>query len=471
MNNELVFASASELAELIRERELSPLELVEGLLCRIKQLNPELSAYLTVAEEESRSTAAKAEEAITRREALSHLQGIPVSIKDLHFTKGLRTTGGSLIFRDFTPREDCIAVERLRRAGAIILGKTNTPEFGLSATTENRLGDHCRNPWDLTRTSGGSSGGAAAAVAAGLGPLALGSDVGGSIRIPAGFCGVFGFKPSFGRVPLYRGFTRTPLFAHIGPITRTVLDAAFMLEVMSGFDPRDPNSLRDKPPDFTSALKGGLPRLSLAWSPNLGYAQVDPEVRQIVEACLRIFESLGFEIEEATPEIEPPFPIFDTITLADLYAAFGYLLEDHADELMPYVKSILEHGRDIPGHRYSEALRRLERFRLHMATFFDKYDLLATPTNAVPAFPVGKRPKVIDGKEVNTIYGPFPFTLPFNLTGQPAASIPCGFSREGLPIGLQIATRFGEDALLLRVAAAFERAKPWKDFVPPVAPK
>lgn len=463
----LSFAPASELAQLIKTRKLSPVELVDHILRRIDEWNPKLNAYLTVAEAEARSAARAAEDAVMRGDELPPLHGVPLSVKDLCFTKGIVTTGGSLMFRDFVPDEDCVAVERLYRAGATLLGKTNTPEFGLSATTENRLGDHCRNPWHLERTPGGSSGGAAAAVACGLGPLALGSDGGGSIRIPSGFCGVYGLKPTRGRVPGYGGFGGFELFADIGPIARTVRDAALMLRVMAGHDRRDPTSLREQPSDF-AALDGELQTLRLAWSPDLGYARVDPEVRSTAQSAAHAFESLGHEVEEATPAIDDPFAIFSPIMLADQYAACGHLLREHADQLVPYVKSTLRGGADVPGFHYSQALRALERFRMQMADFFERYDLLLTPTNAVPAFPVGHRPEQIDNQKVDTLWGPFPFTVPFNLTGQPAANLPCGFSTEGLPIGLQVIGRWGEETTVLRASAAFERARPWADKTPPL---
>ena len=239
----IAYLSASELAALVRRGEVSPVEIVDALLARIHDLNPSLNAYLALAEAEARQAARAAELAVVEGCDLSPLHGVPFSVKDVHFTRGTRTTGGSLVYKDFVPDEDSVVVERLRRAGAILIGKTNTPEFALSSTTENRLGDDCRNPWDLERTAGGSSGGAAAAAAAGLGPLAIGSDRGGSIRIPAGYCGVYGFKPTHGRVPLHAAFAGSA-FTHVGPITRTVRDAAVALDVMSGFDRRDPTSLR-----------------------------------------------------------------------------------------------------------------------------------------------------------------------------------------------------------------------------------
>lgn len=443
------------------------MEVIASKLLRIEQLNPKLNAYLTVAEAESAAKGAEA--AVMKGEALPPLHGVPVSIKDLVFTKGIRTTGGSLVYRDWVPEEDAVAVQRLKRAGAIILGKTNTPEFGQSATTENRLGDHCHNPWNLERTTGGSSGGATAAVAAGIEPFALGSDGGGSIRIPSAFCGVYGIKPTFGRVPAHGCFGGMPLFSHLGPISRTVKDAALLLSVVSGFDRRDPTSMRDQPPDFLDGLEGEIRGLKVAWSMDLGYGVVDSQVASVFVSCLPVFESLGCLVEERTPEIEEPFSIFGLISLADAYAAFGQLLDEHASDLMPYVKSTLERGREVSGHEYSRTLRRLERFRVDMADLFQEFDLLLTPTTAVPAFLVGQRPRHIDGQPVSALWGPFPFTVGFNLTRQPAATVPCGFSADGLPIGLQIVGRFGDEPTVLRASAAFEKARPWKDKIPPAA--
>ncbi|TAK33173.1 MAG: amidase [Chloroflexota bacterium] len=460
---------AFQLAALIRQRLLSPVELVELLLRRIEALNPRLNAYLTVDGEGALASAREAEAMVMRGDDLPPLHGVPVSIKDTLRTRGLRTTAGSLVYRDYVPDEDAVVVERLRRAGAIVLGKTNTPELEQSSTTENRLGDDCRNPWNTERTSGGSSGGAASAVAAGLGPLAVGIDGGGSIRVPAAFCGVFGFKPTKGRIPSHGGFGSMPLFAQIGPITRSVRDAALMLSVTAGHDPRDPLSLRETPADYLRALDGPLGSLRVAVSADLGYGNVDPRLRQAVEDVGRVFASLGHTVEQDTPEIGSPFDFFGPIVLADEFAANGALLESQADLLLPYVRSSLEHGQRVPGYQYSLCLRAMERFRLRMAVFFDRYDLLLVPTTAVPAFTVGQRPIVVDGQKVDKLWGAFPITAPFNVTGQPAATVPCGFSEDGLPLGVQIVGRYGEEALVLRAAAAFEDVRPWAEWRPAIS--
>lgn len=466
---ELAFMPVYELIELIKSKKLSPVELIGTILKRIEEFNPKLNAYLTVVEEEAIKNARKAEKALYSRQKLGILHGIPVSIKDLHNTSGIRTTFGSLVYKDFVPDEDSIVVERLKAEGAIILGKTNTPELGQSATTENKLGDHCRNPWDINKTAGGSSGGAAASLAAGLCCLAQGSDGGGSIRIPASFCGVYGLKPSFGRVADKCGSNVMPLFVQIGPITRYVRDAALMMNAISGPDRRDYTCIRKKAPDFIFEIDLPLRKMKMAWSPNLGYAALDPEVKSIVESAVRVFEDLGHHVEEATPIIDSPFDMFDPIALVDTYAAYGFLLNKNADKLMGYVKSTLIAGSKITGAEYSNALRLCEKFKAVMTNFFEKYDLLITPTCAVPAFPVGKRPDEIAGQKVSRIWGPFPFTVPANITGQPAASIPCGFSSDGIPIGLQIVGRQQDEVTVLKASALFEKARPWADKIPPVS--
>lgn len=460
----IAYLSASELAALVRRGEVSPVEIVDALLARIHDLNPSLNAYLTLAESEARQAARAAELAVAEGCDLPPLHGVPFSIKDVHFTRGTRTTGGSLVYKDFVPDEDSVVVERLRRAGAILIGKTNTPEFALSSTTENRLGDDCRNPWDLERTAGGSSGGAAAAAAAGLGPLAIGSDRGGSIRIPAGYCGVYGFKPTHGRVPLHAAFAGSA-FTHIGPITRTVRDAAVALDVMSGFDRRDPTSLRDLPPGYEAHLEDDLGGVRIAWSSRLGGATVDREVRSIAESACLAFEQLGCVLEEASPDIDDIY-IAMPIMMSDEFARSGHLLKEHAEELMPEVRLLLENARTIPGYAYSQAMRALERFRMMMAEFFDRYDLLLTPTNPVPAFPLRQRPQAVDGEPVDAIRNLACLTMPFNLTGQPAATIPCGFTSNGLPVGLQVAAAWGRDDRVIAASAAFERLRPWAGLHP-----
>jgi len=448
-------------------------ELTELYLRRIESLDPRLNAYLTVCGDEVLAAAREAEAAVMRGEELPPLHGVPISIKDLELTKGVRTTLGSLIFKDRVPDRDSVVVERVRRAGVVILGKTNTPEFGLYARTENRLGEPCRNPWNIECTTGGSSGGAGAALAAGLCPLAIGSDGGGSIRIPSAFCGVFGIKPSQGRVPRAGGYggPEPNQFAQSGPMANTVRDAALLLGVLSGPDPRDPiPSMRVEPPDFVAALEGGVEGLRMGWSPDLGYGAVDPEVERITYDGAKVFEGLGCSVEAADITLgDHHWEHFWNIFTANDYAAYGDLLEERADELTDYARDALERGRSVTGAQYARSVRDVFELRLQFDQVMERYDLLLTPTASVPAFPPDSPPTTIADRKVHPFWGFFPYTFPVNMVGQPAATVPCGFSSQGLPLGLHIVGRRGDDALVLRAAAAFEQARPWAGRRPPVS--
>ena len=465
MTNDIARKDTAELAGLIARRQVSPVEIAEACLRRIEALNPKLNAFLTVCGDEAMASAREAE--ATVGPDAPPLHGIPVAVKDLEATRGIRTTFGSLVFKDRVPDEDSIIVERLKKAGAIVLGKTNTPEFGESTSTENRLGDHCRNPWDTSRTSGGSSGGSGAALAAYMCPLATGSDGGGSIRIPASFCGVYGIKPTHGRVPTEdNGWA---LFSDSGPMSRSVRDAALMLNLVSGYDSRDSLAIRSTPPDFLEALDGDVRGLKIAWSSDLGYGVVDAETLSVARETAELFEGMGCTLEDATPESGVPFEIFGQIVIVEDYVGSGTLLDSHPDELMDYVKSTLEAGKRATGANYAKAMSRLWKFRARMEDFFQEYDLLLTPTTAMPAYLVGQRPTEIMGQQVSKLWGATPFTASFNLTGNPAANVPCGFSSEGLPIGLQIVGRWGDEMTVLRASAALEGARPWADRAPEIA--
>ncbi len=471
-DQELAFTPAWRLRDLIVSKHISPVELTELFLARIQELNPGLNAYITVAAEQALSNARLAETAVQPGASLGPLHGIPIAIKDLTSTRGMRTTRGSLMFKDFVPDVDEILVARVRRAGAIILGKTNTPEFGISATTENLLGDACRNPWDPERTSGGSSGGAGAAVAAGLAPLAQGSDGGGSIRIPASLCGIYGMKPTQGRVArLYIGPGGWGQLAQNGPMTRTVGDAAMLLQVMAGPDPADPTTIKEPPPDFSAAMETGVKGLRIGWSPAMGSVPVDREVRQVTADAVRVFEQLGAHVEEADVPLDyqQVRDIFNTLFLSDFVASYGEMLATRGDEMSPFFRDMLVGAVQWPASKLAAALRNLEWHRALMDSVMERYDLLLTPTLATAAFPVGQRPRVIDGQEVEPDWGFTPFCFPINLSGQPAASVPCGFSSEGLPIGLHVIGRRGDEATVLRASAAFEQARPWADRRPVVS--
>jgi aspartyl-tRNA(Asn)/glutamyl-tRNA(Gln) amidotransferase subunit A len=464
---DLCWLPATELAALIRGRKVSPVGVVEAVLARIEGLNPRLNAYCTVTGEEAREAAAAAEVAMMTGEALGPLHGVPVSVKDLVFTRRVLTAGGSRLFAEHVPEEDAVCVERLKGAGAILLGKTNTPEFGHKGVTDNPLFGITRNPWQPALTPGGSSGGAAAAVAAGLGPLAVGTDGGGSIRIPASFCGIYGLKPSFGRVPQYPGFPGWETLAHTGPMTRTVRDAALMLDVLAGPDDRDRHSLpADGGGSFLEACAQGIAGLSVGWSPDLGHARVDPTVAEVCAQAAALFETLGCYVEVVTPTWENPEEIFRVLAAAETYAAWGDRLETAEDRLDPTLVALLRFGRTITAAQYLRAVQRRHEFWTEVQRFLARFDLLITPTVAVPPFPVGMPAvKEIGGQRVSPL-GWIPFTYPFNLTGQPAASVPAGFTAAGLPVGLQIVGRRHADRTVLAASAAFEAAAPWAERRP-----
>ncbi|MBI2562755.1 MAG: amidase, partial [candidate division NC10 bacterium] len=352
-----------------------------------------------------------------------------------------------------------------KAAGTILVGKTTTPEFGWKGVTDSPLLGITRNPWNPERTPGGSSGGAGAAVAAGLAPLAVGTDGGGSIRIPGSFSGVFGLKPTYGLIPVYPA-SATGTLSHAGPMTRTVRDAALMLQVMAGSDDRDPLSLPQAGMDCLAGLDGGIRGLRVAWSPTLGYAVVDPEVRAATEAAAKRFSDLGCRVEEVNRVFDDPDPIWAPLFYAGIAARLDDSLAEWRDRMDPGLVQIVEEGRRISAVQFAKAAFARATFTEAVRKFFSQYDLLLTPTLAVPPFAAGleQPPNRPTGSRLHWVA----FTYPFNLTGQPAATLPCGFTQDGLPIGLQIVGRRLADATLLRAAAAYEAAAPWVERRPPL---
>jgi aspartyl-tRNA(Asn)/glutamyl-tRNA(Gln) amidotransferase subunit A len=468
-NEELCFMPATEMAAAIKQKKISPVEVIDAILNRIDKINPKINAYVTLTAEAARSAAKAAEDAVMKGKALGPLHGVPVSIKDLVFTKGIRTTFGSKLYEHFIPDEDCAFVEKLKAAGAIILGKTNTPEFGLIANTDNPVFGPTRNPWNLTKTPGGSSGGAAAAAAAALGPLHHGNDGGGSIRIPSSFCGVYGLKPQFGRVarqPALHGFET---LAAEGSLTRTVADGALMLSVMAGPDERDHFSLPTQEMNLIKAVKGGVKGCKAAWSPNLGYAVVDPEVRDITRKAARQFEHLGCKVEEITADFLNMGSDWLTLVICETAAAVEQRREEWEKVMYSVYKPFIPMADTFTSRDMAMAQFHREDLWAKIHQIFEKYDFLLTPTMPITAFdvetPLG--PTKIDGQDVSPTAVPC-FTLPFNFTGQPAATVPCGFTKEGLPVGLQIVGRRYDEATVIRASAAFEKACPWADKKPPL---
>jgi Asp-tRNA(Asn)/Glu-tRNA(Gln) amidotransferase A subunit family amidase len=466
MGSDLCWQPATELAALIRKKKVSPVEVTDAVLARIEKLNPTLNAYVTLIAEQARKAARAAERAVGRRSAtLGPLHGVPFSVKDLVATKGVRTTFGTPLYRDNVPTEDAPIVERLKAAGAIMLGKTNTPTFGWIGATHNLLFGITRNPWNTERTPGGSSGGASAAVAAGLGPLAVGTDGGGSVRIPASCAGIFGFKASFGRIPTYPASGAWSV-SHVGPMTRTVADAALMTQVCAGPDERDPYSLPAEKIDYVKAARGSVKGWRVAYADDLGFADaVDPEVREVCGRAARVFGQLGARVERVTPAWPSPKECWEQIFAGGIATRMaGYL--DQRDQIDPGLYAIIEATLRNPPTRYVQAWFDRLAWWQHPRALFEKYEVLLTPTIACPPFPVGlDNPTEIAGKPVEP-YAWIPFTYPFNLTGQPAASVPCGYTRDGLPIGLQIVGRRYADGSVLAAAGAFERARPWAERRP-----
>jgi aspartyl-tRNA(Asn)/glutamyl-tRNA(Gln) amidotransferase subunit A len=461
---ELAFLPATELAVAIQRREISPVEAVEAVLARIERLNPRVNAYCTVTADAARREAKAAEAAVMRGERLGPLHGVPVSVKDLVITRGVRTTFGSRIYETNVPDEDAPLVERLRAAGAIVVGKTTTPEFGWKGVTDSPLCGISRNPWNLDRTPGGSSGGSAAAVAAGLAPLAVGTDGGGSIRIPGSFCGIFGLKPTYGLIPVYPA-SAVGTLSHAGPMTRTVKDAARMLQVMAGPDDRDPLSFPSAAADIDAGLDDGIRSLRVAWSPTLGYAVVDREVQTATESAAKQFERLGCYVEEVGRVFDDPDPVWAPLFYGGIAGRLHDLVAEWRDRMDPGLVGIVEAGRRISAVEFVKATLARATFTETVRKFFTRYDLLLTPTLAVPPFAagLGRPPSHAQGSHLAWVA----FTYPFNLTGQPAATVPCGFTRDGLPIGLQIVGRRLEDATVLRASAAFEAVAPWAARRPP----
>ena len=475
--DDLCFLSALELRARYRRRELSPREVVAAALARSERLQPHLNAFVTVTRAQAEEQA-RAAEAAYRDGSAGPLAGIPLSIKDLVATKGIRTTMGSLLMRDWVPGYDAPVAERLLGAGAVLLGKSNTPEFGWKGETSNRVAGTSHNPWRRGLTPGGSSGGGAAAVAAGLGPLAQGSDGAGSIRIPCCFCGVFGLKPSFGLVPQYPA-SGVELLSHAGPMTRTVSDAALMLAVMAGRDDRDPHSWGPKR-DYLAELQALPPGAGaagrVAWSPDLGGAIVDPEVAALTAAAARRFTELGYEVEEAAPQVDDPWDLINVIwgsgmaaTGAALGERFGAGFDAVRHRLDPGLARVIDGAGGVSGAQLAGAFRARHDYYHRLRAFMERYELLLTPTMPLPAFTAGRdRPARIGDRTLDAGLSWTPFTYPFNITGQPAATVPCGFTAAGLPVGLQIVGRRRADLTVLAAAAAFEAAFPWAERRPPL---
>ncbi len=459
---------ATELARLVRTKALSPVELMRATIARAETLNPQLNAICTPTYEAAMEQARAAEQAVMRDQPLGILHGVPATIKDLSFTKGVRTMGGSNLYRERVPDFDHLHVERLRAAGAISIGKTTVPELGWKGTSHSLVTGVTHNPWQLGMNAGGSSAGAAVCAAVGIGPLHQGSDGAGSVRMPAAFCGVYGLKPSFGRIP-YHPHPNNGLISHVGPLTWTVADAALMLSALAGNEDRDMWSLEAPVQDFCVALDAGIAGLKVAYSPDLGYLRVDPEVAEVVRRAVSAFEELGCRVEEVDPGWGDPIEMEHCLFASAYAGMLGSLLESRGHELDPGLAAITRHGQSYSAADYCRAQG--ERFayydRVH--AFFQRYDLLLTPSLSVAAFPAERLIPAHWEQHPWDWLRWAGFSYPFNLTGQPAATCPCGFTPSGLPVGLQIVGERLCDRLVLQASRAFETARPWAARRPALA--
>ncbi len=459
MTDDLALLPATALIKGYREGTLSPVEATRAALDRIEKHNGTLNAFNLVDAEGALAEARRSEERWRVSAPRGRLDGVPVSIKDILLTEGWPTLRGSkTIDPDQVWDEDAPAVARLRENGAVILGKTTTPEFGWKGVTDSPLTGVTRNPWNPELTPGGSSGGASAAVAAGMGPLAVGTDGGGSIRIPAGFTGIFGIKPSFGRVPAYPASPFSTV-AHVGPMTRTVGDAALMLTVLAEPDARDWYALPYDGTDFSNGLEDGIEGLTVAFSPTLGGHRVDPEVADLVLAAVRRFETLGAKVEEAEPELPDCGEIFRPHWFAGAAKLLSGFTEEQKALMDPGLVEIAKQGVAFSLMDYLTAMKQREDLGIALRRFHETYDLLLTPSLPITAFAAGleEPPSDTEGRWVDWT----PFTYPFNLSRQPAASVPCGLTRSGLPAGLQIVGPLYGEALVLRAARAYETDQPF----------
>ncbi|MFG1611698.1 amidase [Nonomuraea wenchangensis] len=445
--SELHYLSATELAGLIRTRQVSAVEAVRACLDRIDQVNPHVNAIVTLAAEQALD-AAKAADA---REPDGPLHGVPVAHKDLVDTAGIRTTYGSPVYADHVPDRDELIVERLRAAGAISIGKTNTPEFGTGSHTVNEVFGATRNPYDLSRSAGGSSGGAAVALATGMVPLADGSDMGGSLRNPASFCNVVGLRPTPGRVPVVSDVNAWYTLSVLGPMARTVEDVTLMLGAVAGFDRRSPYAIKEF---FAPEPEEGVRGMRVAWSPDLGGLPVDPRTAAVTATAPAVFERLGAHVEQVELDLSDAEDAFRTYRAWNYALSFGDL-----DRLGANTAWNVEQGRKVTGADLARAERARSRLYQRMAAFFDVYDVLIAPVSQVPPFPV-EHPYVseINGQELPDYLAWMRSAYWISVLHAPAASVPAGFTPEGLPVGVQIVGAPFADARVLRVARAFEQA-------------
>ena len=463
----LAYQPAWELADLIARKELSPVELMTATLERISQANPDLNAFVALRPEAALEEAAAMTERIAKGEDPGPLAGLPLGVKDLEDTVGMVTSYGSIPFKDNLVGRDSIQVARLKAAGAIVVGKTNVPEFGFTGFTKNRLHGVTRNPFDLEKTPGGSSGGAAAAITGGLVPLATGSDAGGSIRIPASYAGCFGLKPSFGRIPVGpASFVSYSNMIVLGPLTRCVRDAALYMDCTMGPHPCDPYALPAPTKSYLACIDTPPARMKIAFSPDLGYAVVQEEIMACVENAVHAFEEMGHRVELWPGSLPDTGDVWGALIATDIYAQLSDVLVKERDQIGRTLVAVLEQTRQMTVAQITGIQRLRTQLNTALETLFDEFDLLLTPSMPTEAFAAGgPPPSEIDGQPI-PLLGAVAFTYPFNFSGHPAASVPAGLTPSGLPAGLQIIAPRHRDDRVLQAAHAYETLRPWSDHWP-----
>jgi aspartyl-tRNA(Asn)/glutamyl-tRNA(Gln) amidotransferase subunit A len=469
---EITYTPAAELARLIREKELSATDVMEATLARAHKAQAILNCFITICADDALRDARAADERQARGEPLGPLHGVPLHVKDLVNTKGVRTTFGSLMHEHNVPDEDQACMSRLKEAGAILFAKTTTPEFGHMVWTEAPLFGRTRNAWDARRTSAGSSGGAAVACAAGIGPLAVATDAGGSTRIPAAANGLVGLKQSIGMIPHDIAPDAFSNMSYITPMTRTVMDTALMLEAMAGWHPSDPHSFGMSAKGSVAAAKGegDLRGLKMAWRPYLANTVIDHEVLSKCEAAAKAFGELGATLEAMEDDLEPTEPFWLTLSTALWNARFADALPKWRDKLSPTLVGQMERGARMTGEDVGRALMLRTKLYRQVQDWFERFDVIVMPTLSRTALPIDEalfEPITIGNQKVDTVRRAwYPYTHPFNLTGNPAIVLPAGLHSDGLPISIQLVGRRGADQELLRIAAFFEQARPWAHLRP-----
>lgn len=474
MTSQLCFCNATDLVRGLRAREFSAVELMEAHIAQIEKVNPAVNAVVTFLPEQAMERAREADAVLAQGDMVGPLHGLPMLHKDTNDTAGIRTTYGSRIFREHVPARSALLIERAHRAGAIPLGKTNVPEFGAGSQTFNALFGATRNPYDLTKTCGGSSGGQAVALACGMTPVADGSDMGGSLRNPASFCNVVGFRPSPGRVPTWPALVGWFGIAVQGPMARTVEDVALLLSVMAGPDPRCPISIAERGSIFTRPLERDFAGVRVAYSPDLGELPVDPRVRHVIEEKLSVFRDLGCRVEQASPDFRDADEIFKVWRAWRFHVGFADLLPKHRDLMKDTVIWNIEQGARLTGPQIGQAERKRTELFMRLHDFMETYTYLILPVSQVPPFPVEQEyvTEIDTGQGVakmETYIDWMKSCSYISVTGHPAISVPCGFTREGLPVGVQIVGRHQDDFGVLQLAHAFEQATRTGERRPAVA--